>query len=283
MSAGAGGGDEAKRKAMAPYGAKSTDMGKDDGCCSVNFLKNVLHLFNIVLFLSGLAVLGVGAWTVATRHHYVVLLTTSTYALAAYVLIVAGILAIIASLLLLVGLLRENRCSILGLTFLLLLIFLMEAMVGMLSYIYEEQVEGELSLSLNDTFLQNYNVNPEKTDAIDQMQREYKCCGAIRFEDWEFSPWHKELQMMHQKAKHRHEKFNKVPDSCCISESFLCGKSNHPSNIFGSGCLYRLAKELKSQLIILGATGLGICVVQVFGMIFSCCLYIKLRELKDYE
>ncbi|XP_046394437.1 CD151 antigen-like [Ischnura elegans] len=277
MAAGAG------KKTAPPYGTQSTDIAKEDGCCSVNFLKYVLHIFNIVLFLSGVAVLGVGAWTVATRHNYVVLLTTSTYALAAYVLIVAGILAVLASILLLLGLLRENRCCILGLTFLLLLIFLLEAMVGMLSYIYEEQVQGELAMSLNDTFLQNYNLDPPKTHAIDEMQREYKCCGAIRFEDWEFSPWYKELKLKHKSVKLRHEKFNKVPDSCCITESFLCGKSNHPSNIFGSGCLYRLAKELKSQLIILGATGLGICAVQVFGMIFSCCLYIKLRELKDYD
>lgn len=256
---------------------------RDSGCCSVNFLKYVLHIFNIVFFLSGVAVLGVGAWTVALRHDYVSLLSTSTYALAAYVLIVAGILAILASVLLLIALLKENRCLILGLTFLLLLIFLLEAMVGMLSYIYEEQVESELSLSLNDTFLQNYKIDPVKTDAIDQMQREYKCCGAIRFEDWDFSPWHKELKKEQEANKDTNKLFNKVPDSCCITESFLCGKSNHPSNIYGSGCLYRLAKELKSQLIILGAVGLGICVVQVFGMIFSCCLYIKLREYKDSD
>ncbi|EZA50623.1 hypothetical protein X777_10974 [Ooceraea biroi] len=27
---------------------------RDDGCCSVNFLKYVLHIYNVVLFVSGL-------------------------------------------------------------------------------------------------------------------------------------------------------------------------------------------------------------------------------------
>lgn len=54
--------------------------------------------------------------------------------------------------------------------FLLLLIFLMEAMVGLLSYIYEEQVETDLQLNLNETFMTNYMVDQDKTAAIDFLQ-----------------------------------------------------------------------------------------------------------------
>lgn len=54
--------------------------------------------------------------------------------------------------------------------FLLLLIFLMEAMVGLLSYVYEEQVEADLELNLNNTFLTSYMVDSDKTAAIDFLQ-----------------------------------------------------------------------------------------------------------------
>lgn len=54
--------------------------------------------------------------------------------------------------------------------FLLLLIFLMEAMVGLLSYVYEEQVEADLELNLNNTFLTSYMVDNDKTAAIDFLQ-----------------------------------------------------------------------------------------------------------------
>lgn len=56
--------------------------------------------------------------------------------------------------------------------FLLLFIFLLEAMVGVLAYIYEEQVESELQLNLNSTFLDNYKIDMDKTKAIDDMQLE---------------------------------------------------------------------------------------------------------------
>lgn len=57
-------------------------------------------------------------------------------------------------------------------TFLLVLIFLLEAMVGALAYIYEEQVEAELKLNLNSTFLDHYKIDMDKTRAIDDMQLE---------------------------------------------------------------------------------------------------------------
>lgn len=47
------------------------------------------------------------------------------------------------------------------------------------------------------------------------------------------------------------------------------------------GCIYKMADELKHHLILLGAIGLGICVIQVFGMILSCCLYVKLKDVLD--
>ena len=57
-------------------------------------------------------------------------------------------------------------------TFLLLLIFLLEAMVGVLAYVYKENVETELALNLNRTFMDYYGVDADKTAAIDRMQRE---------------------------------------------------------------------------------------------------------------
>lgn len=54
----------------------------------------------------------------------------------------------------------------------LLLIFLLEAMVGILAYVYREQVTDELSVTLNETFLHSYRYDSEKTAAIDQMQQQ---------------------------------------------------------------------------------------------------------------
>nr|XP_031834901.1 CD151 antigen-like [Nomia melanderi] len=196
---------------------------RDDGCCSVNFLKYVLHIYNVVLFLSGLVVGGIGIWTVIAKHSYVSLMTTSTYPSLAYALIVAGVLAVVGSWLGCGGVTSENRCVLLIYVFVVMLVFVLEAGVGALARLYEEQVGPELKTNLNRTFLENYSVWNRETAAIDQMQIEFKCCGALRFEDWLVSEWHKDEDVL--------KDFSLVPDSCCKTPTHLCGRRDHPSNI----------------------------------------------------
>lgn len=111
--------------------------------------------------------------------------------------------------------------SLLQYIFLLLLIFLIEAMVGILAYMYQEHVETELKMNLNTTMLTTYKMDDSKTAAIDFLQEKFSCCGAESFSDWKFSNW--SLQNLTDG--------NKVPDSCCKTVTLHCGRRNHPSNI----------------------------------------------------
>ncbi|XP_077286979.1 CD151 antigen-like [Arctopsyche grandis] len=244
---------------------------RDSDCCSVNFLKYVLHIFNVVFMVAGLAVFSVGLWTVISKHQYVSLLSTITYPMAAYVLLAAGTLAAFASILGYCGLWRENRSMLLCYTYFLLLIFVLEAMVGVLAYVYEEQVTTELQANLNNTFLENYRMVQDKTKAIDSMQINFKCCGAVRHEDWKASAWLR-VSLGEKRL---------VPDSCCKSVTPRCGIRDHPSNIHYTGCIRPMANHIRDHLIILGAVGLGISVIPIFGMVVSCCIYVKLKDILD--
>lgn len=51
-------------------------------------------------------------------------------------------------------------------------VLVLEAGVGALARLYEEQVGPELKMNLNRTFLENYAVRSRETAAIDQMQKE---------------------------------------------------------------------------------------------------------------
>lgn len=53
-----------------------------------------------------------------------------------------------------------------------MIVFLLEAAVGGLAYIYENQITDELQQTLNTTFLEYYGVDEQKTVAIDRMQQE---------------------------------------------------------------------------------------------------------------
>ncbi|KAK3924973.1 Tetraspanin-11 [Frankliniella fusca] len=269
--------EHAKMMPRSPGGpSPSPRKPVDTACCGASFLAEFFHMFNLVFLLGGLAVLGVGVWTISDHLAYAPLLSTVTYAECAWVLAIAGVLVVLTAVLGCVGVWRRNRCLLLGYTFLLLLIFLLEAMVGVLAYVYKENVETELAVNLNRTFMDFYSVDAAKTQAIDRMQREYKCCGAQTYEEWRLSAWMKSASR---------DKRSKVPNSCCKTETSSsgapCGASDHPSNIPHTGCFHRLLEELRRQLEVLGAVGLGLSVIQVFGMLLSCALYIKLRGLVD--
>lgn len=77
-------------------------------------------------------------------------------------------------------------------------------------------------MNLNNTFLSSYQINEDKTVAIDFLQENFECCGAVSFSDWKYSKWKKEDPLIS----------NKVPDSCCKSPMPYCGTRDHPSNIY---------------------------------------------------
>lgn len=56
--------------------------------------------------------------------------------------------------------------------FVVMAVLVLEAGVGALARLYEEQVGPELRMNLNRTFLENYSVRSRETAAIDQMQKE---------------------------------------------------------------------------------------------------------------
>ncbi|CRL05716.1 CLUMA_CG018746, isoform A [Clunio marinus] len=228
--------------------------------------------------MSSTAIIGLSVWTLIYKHQYVALLASPNYQFCTYMLLLAGIGGLLASIIGCCGVKRESFSIILIYIVLLILVFLFELSAGTLAYIYERNVPEELNMTLSDTFTQNYAVNERHTKAIDLMQQNYMCCGAIRFEEYQQSMWLKSKR----KDLIRQIDGRVVPDSCCVTMTFGCGKSINPSNIPYTGCIYQFSDEIREQLIILGSVGLGICVTKIFGIVLACSLYIKLKKLYEY-
>jgi len=246
---------------------------RDDSCCTAEFLKYVLHIYNILFLTAGILVLGAAIWTLLDKYEYVSLLTTETYQVLIYFLLAAGGLVLIVTFVGFCSVAKENRCFLLVYIFLVLLIFLIEAMVGIVAFVYQEQVHDELEINLNNTFVNNYGYDNDTTTAIDFLQENFHCCGVGYYNDWEASKWRLNgLSGM-----------KLVPDSCCKTLTSNCGRRTHPSNINYNGCLEPMERHIKEHLGILSVVGLGICVLQIFGIIYACCLYCKLKDIYDYR
>ncbi|CAI5664055.1 CD151 antigen isoform X3 [Oreochromis niloticus] len=214
--------------------------------CGTICLKYLLFLFNVLFWLAGGAVLAVGVWTLVEKGDYISLLSSGFYATSAYILIAAGVIVIVTGIIGCCATLNEMKS---------LLIVLDE----------------ELKQNLKVTMQQKYQQPGEEsiTQAVDKLHQEFKCCGSHNFSDWSDSVW---IQAA--------ENERLVPDSCCKTPGELCGRRDHPSNIYRveGGCIMKLEKFLLSQLYILGAVGIGIAFLQLLGMMFTCCLYRNLKE-----
>ncbi|XP_034542387.1 CD151 antigen [Notolabrus celidotus] len=239
--------------------------------CGTICLKYLLFLFNILFWLAGGAVLAVGVWTLVEKSDYISLLNSSFYSASAYILIAAGIIVIVTGVIGCCATLKEMKSLLIVYLILLLCIFLLEIIAGVLAYIKYQELDEDLRQNLQVTMQQKYQLPGEEsvTQAVDKLQQEFKCCGSHNSSDWMGSVW---IQAADNERL--------VPDSCCKTPSDLCGRRDHPSNIYKveGGCIMKLEEFILSQLYILGAVSIGIAFLQLVGMMFTCCLYRNLKE-----
>ncbi|XP_017321927.1 CD151 antigen [Ictalurus punctatus] len=240
---------------------------KKDRCGTV-CLKYLLFAFNFLFWLAGGAVMAVGLWTLLKKSDYISLLSSRIYAISAYILCLAGVIVMVTGFLGCCATFKEKRQLLRVYFVLLLCIFLLEVVAGVLAYIYYQQLSHELTSNLNNTMVNKYK-QPEQdhiTEAVDKLQQEFKCCGSHNSSDWTANIWVNTTE-------------RKVPDSCCKTPKELCGKRDHPSNIYRveGGCITKLENFIMDHLKLIGAVGVGVACVQIVGMIFTCCLYRSLK------
>ncbi|XP_054166424.1 uncharacterized protein LOC128963906 [Oppia nitens] len=146
--------------------------------------------------------------------------------------------------------------------FSLLFLFTLQLIIGLVSFISvtpNSEGKDEFMSSLTE----NLNVTQVLTSNGPQLESLYstfKCCGWKFYDDYEALG----------------NKSEPVPDACCKTLVDNCGHRKHPSNIYYDGCVHRFGPILKEYLLILGSVALGFSIVEVFGLIFSCCLYVQM-------
>lgn len=239
----------------------------DGGCCSAACLKYTLCLYNFVFLLSGCTVCGLGLWTLLEKGDFIQLMANGTYQATTWLLVSTGLLSVVTALLGYTAIALENRCLLASYTILLVLVFMFESVIGLLAYVYQEQLEPDLTESLGGTFILGYQGG----GPVDRLQQRHQCCGVQSYSDWAGSPWQEGNPGL------------KVPDSCCKTMSTGCGWRDHPSNIQYTGCIHRFTAELSLHLRLLGSVSLGTALLQVVGILLTSCLFSRLHRLDKYS
>jgi len=250
--------------------ARGRDGEGEDRCCGVTACKYLLCVYNFVFMLSGCLVCGLGVWTVLEKGLFINLLTVITYEVTSWLMVCTGAVAVLTALLGYTAIGLENKCLLALYTILLVLVFMFESITGLLAYVYQDQIDQDLNDHLFDSFIQGYGTERQVTNSVDAIQRQFACCGSNSFADWRRSNWSEEHPSL------------KVPDSCCKTESPGCGVRDHPSNIPYTGCIHTFSDQLSDHLVVLGVVSLALALLQIFGVIFTACLFSRLSRLEKY-
>ncbi|XP_046861108.1 CD151 antigen-like isoform X2 [Xenia sp. Carnegie-2017] len=228
--------------------------------------KYLLLAFNLVFWIAGISVFGVGLWSRLTAKDYEALLGDADVDKAANILIAAGLLVLGIGVLGCCGAIKENKCCLMLYALFVFLVFILEIAAGTMAYRNRDKMEEEISKAINSSVFQEYGKSEYSsvTKAVDFAQKHIDCCGANNYSDWQYSYWA-------NKSENNGQLF---PTSCCKRSTVNCTRAPLKLNdVYQEGCIKGMKDWAKEHLIVIGGIGVGIAVTQILGMIFAICLF----------
>lgn len=242
---------------------KKCNMARGCLCC----LKYMMFVFNLIFWLCGCGLLGVGIWLSVSQGSFATFSPSFPSLSAANMVIAIGAIVMVTGFLGCLGAIKENKCLLLSFFIVLLIILLAELILLILFFVYSDKVSENAKQDLKDGLaLYNTDNNIGLRNAWNIIQAEWKCCGVTGYTDW------------HEALKEK-----VVPDRCCQEHYQECGRNS--TNMFWTrGCYEKVEEWLEDNKHLLGTVGMCILVVQLLGMAFSMTLFHQIhRSGKKYD
>lgn len=238
-------------------------MARGCMCC----VKYMMFLFNLIFWLSGCGLLGVGIWLSVSQGSFATFSPSFPSLSAANLIIILGTIVMVTGFLGWMGAIKENKFLLLSFFIVLLIILLAELILLILFFVYTDKV-GEYAQQDLKEGLQLYNTdnNVGLRNAWNIIQSELQCCGVTEYTDW--------YDALPDKT---------VPDRCCQEYYKECGRN--ASTVFWSqGCYKKVVDWLDDNKHLLGTIAMCVLVIQLLGMAFSMTLYQQIhRTGKKYS
>nr|XP_012624989.1 tetraspanin-4 isoform X1 [Microcebus murinus]XP_012624990.1 tetraspanin-4 isoform X1 [Microcebus murinus]XP_012624991.1 tetraspanin-4 isoform X1 [Microcebus murinus]XP_012624992.1 tetraspanin-4 isoform X1 [Microcebus murinus] len=258
-------------------------------------VKYLMFAFNLLFWLGGCGVLGVGIWLAATQGNFATLSSSFPSLSAANLLIVTGAFVMAIGFVGCIGAIKENKCLLLTFFVMLLLVFLLEATIAVLFFAYTDKIDryaqrdlkkglhlygtqGNVGLTNAWSIIQtdvrrggaggwtgsagappprDGLLSPSSPSARPVLAPQFRCCGVSNYTDW-------------------FEVYNatRVPDSCCLEFSESCGL-HAPGTWWKAPCYETVKMWLQENLLAVGVFGLCTALVQILGLTFAMTMYCQ--------
>ncbi|KAM6080391.1 tetraspanin-1 [Theristicus caerulescens] len=235
------------------------------GCFT--FIKVMMILFNLAIFLGGGTLLGVGIWVTVDGQSFLDIFGTISSSIM-QVVNVSYFLIVIGSILLVIGFLgcygaqKESKCLLMMFFSVVLIIFIAEVAAAVVALVYTGLAETLLTAVVTPLLKEKYGTDKSLTHIWNVTMTEVHCCGLNNYTDFTDSPWYKE--------------HGTYPESCCNDKQpcndTLAAESQVP------GCFDQILEEIKTNAGVVGGVAAGIAALEIASMAVSMYLYCKLDE-----
>jgi len=226
-------------------------------CCD-DLMKDILIVFNLLFGIPGLALIILGAYAKIHADNYLNFLGDQYVNIPIFVVCVGGVIFVIAFLGCL-GAKRRSPCMLNTFAAYLVIIILAEIGAGVAVYFLKGALKEEVTKNIKDG-MKNFDKFGYEgvTKTWNLMQEDVKCCGVAGPEDWKI-----------------------VPDSCCVDSDLKGCASGENIEIYHKGCLQEFEDQFLSNIDIVAAIAIGICVFQIFGIFFACVVMKKDKKPEE--
>ncbi|NXL06499.1 TSN1 protein, partial [Mesembrinibis cayennensis] len=236
------------------------------GCFT--FIKVMMILFNLAIFLGGGTLLGVGIWVTVDGQSFLDIFGTISSSIM-QVVNVSYFLIVIGSILLVIGFLgcygaqKESKCLLMMFFSVVLIIFIAEVAAAVVALVYTGLAETLLTAVVTPLLKEKYGTDKSLTHIWNVTMTEVHCCGLNNYTDFTDSPWHKE---------HR-----TYPEPCLVG-GLLPVARPHLRGCLLQGCFDQILEEIKTNAGVVGGVAAGIAALEIASMAVSMYLYCKLDE-----
>uniref|UniRef100_A0A3P9H8A6 Tetraspanin n=1 Tax=Oryzias latipes TaxID=8090 RepID=A0A3P9H8A6_ORYLA len=209
-------------------------------------IKTLLILFNVLFWICGCVILGVGIYLKVTKDGNQL---TNSALPGVDLMIAIGVIVFVLAFLGCLGAYKESRCMLMMFFIFLLVIFILLVAAGILGAVGEKTVNDWVRKELQKLTPLSNQPDSVKKD-LEALQAELKCCGIIQGPaDW-----------------------TKPPASCfCNGTDTTC-----KGGIYQTPCADQIINLMKENMKVVLGISFAIAIIMILGMIFSMMIYCQI-------
>jgi len=277
--------------------------------CSSKTIKYLMFAFNLFFVISGIIIIAVGAAVKTVYREYADFLGSQYFTLP-NMLIATGAFIFIISFFGCCGAIKESWILLGIFSILLCIIFIFEFACGIAGYVLRDQTEAYLETTLRSNLPKYENMSK----VWDLIQNSFECCGVTSYEDWKdqlnetyalplsccsivsvtngafycnsyipaitttVAPTEATTPKKPGERRKRDVANGNVRVEADTGNNGVTPSNPSTSSPHKIGCKSAFGDYVRKHAVQIGGCALGLAIVQILGIAFSCHL---VRQLKN--